>query len=667
MIRIRSTSLTIASLAFAVACGDDDTPNGPSNGGNGGNGGGPTQFTLTIENISGRGPLPGPISPGVWAVHDDSAQLFADGMEASMGIEAIAEDGMPSTMADAIAGAAGISSSAAFATPDGGSMGPAFPGDRYVLSFEAEDPTARLSLATMLVQSNDVFIAPRPEGIALFDADDAPIVGDITAELELWDAGTEANEAPGMGPNQAPRQAAGDTGRAEGVVGRFADSTRSLPQAPGIAELTVEEDGGAYTFTLRNVAMERGSLVTPIAPVFWAVHDDTYALFTDGEPDRGEGLETLAEDGGPGDLVMSAGSAGGVDAAGAQAVTVERPNDPPGPAMGGEAFRFEVTPSADYPYLTIAAMVVASNDVFLAFPAAGLRLVDESGNARAADDVQADARRMLAIWDAGTEANEVPGVGPYQPANQPGANMGPDDPNPNVRRYSDSTNDLADAPALFDVSVRAADGPGFMVRVENASGGTPFPAVLTPVAWAVHDDTATLFTPGAAASEAVERIAEDGMAGPLAGELGNLSGVSSAGVQANPVNGTAEGPIPPGNAYEFLVMPDADHRMLSIATMVVPSNDTFLAFGPSGVALLDETGAARSEADIASDIAQSLAAWDAGTELNQAGAAGPDQAPRQAAPDTGAAEGMGLIRTLASPVWAYPNVSDVIRATLTLE
>lgn len=35
---------------------------------------------------------------------------------------------------------------------------------------------------------------------------------DITAKLKLWDAGTEVNEYPGAGNNQAPRQSGPDTG-----------------------------------------------------------------------------------------------------------------------------------------------------------------------------------------------------------------------------------------------------------------------------------------------------------------------------------------------------------------------------------------------------------------------------------------------------------------------
>jgi hypothetical protein len=114
----------------------------------------------------------------------------------------------------------------------------------------------------------------------------------------------------------------------------------------------------------------------------------------------------------------------------------------------------------------------------------------------------------------------------------------------------------------------------------------------------------------------------------------------------------------------FSVTLDSDYRRLSIASMVVPSNDTIMAFGSDGIELLTAAGERRSNEDIAADIEVSLAAWDAGTERNQAGAAGPDQAPRQAGPNTGADEGNSTVRLLNDPVWRYPMLSDVLRVTI---
>lgn len=106
-----------------------------------------------------------------------------------------------------------------FVVPDGAAdPGPALPGDAYSFTFEAV-PGERLSFATLFVQSNDFFFVPPAGGIELFDGD-TPIEGDITAQISLWDAGTEVDQPLGVGADQAPRQAGPDTGAdQDGVVG----------------------------------------------------------------------------------------------------------------------------------------------------------------------------------------------------------------------------------------------------------------------------------------------------------------------------------------------------------------------------------------------------------------------------------------------------------------
>ena len=88
------------------------------------------------------------------------------------------------------------------------------PGGMYSFSFNA-GKGHYLSLATMFVQSNDLFYAPAMDGIPLYDGSGNAVTGDMTAMLNLWDAGTEVNEEPGAGPNQAPRQSGPNTGMDE--------------------------------------------------------------------------------------------------------------------------------------------------------------------------------------------------------------------------------------------------------------------------------------------------------------------------------------------------------------------------------------------------------------------------------------------------------------------
>ncbi len=71
----------------------------------------------------------------------------------------------------------------------------------------------------MLAATDDVFFGPKATGVALFDMSGAPISGDISDQISLWDAGTEGNEEPGIGPNTVTNQLAPNTGSAgEGKV-----------------------------------------------------------------------------------------------------------------------------------------------------------------------------------------------------------------------------------------------------------------------------------------------------------------------------------------------------------------------------------------------------------------------------------------------------------------
>ena len=60
-----------------------------------------------------------------------------------------------------------------------------------------------------------------------------------------------------------------------------------------------------------------------------------------------------------------------------------------------------------------------------------------------------------------------------------------------------------------------------------------------------------------------------------------------------------------------------------------------------------------------------ISLWDAGTEVNQEPGLGPDQAPRQKAPNTGASERkpVQLVKDVKDG-FTYPKVSEVLRVTI---
>ncbi|MCA8922733.1 MAG: spondin domain-containing protein [Planctomycetes bacterium] len=608
------------------------------------------RFEVVIENLSGETFLPTPFAPAAWAVHQSGVDPFVVGAPASAGLEALAEDGGPTAWVAELASTPGVTQQAEVgATP---------PGQVTRFEFSAEPGRdERLSLASMLVQSNDAFVSGSLE---LFDAQGNPVTQQLA--LTLYDAGTEVNEVPGAGAYQPARQPAPNMGPAEGTVHLANHAVRAFPPAGQLVQVDVRLDAGDLVFTLTNTGEATG-VRTPLAPVFWASHTAAWRAFEPGQPAPANGLTTLAEDGSPADLVTFAASEAAIGAFGAAAVTLERPTAPPGPAMPGERFEVRLTPDAAFPRLTLLAMIVESNDAFVSLGAEGLELFDATGALRPASELEAEARRSLALWDAGSEANQVPGAGAFQPARQPGPNTGPADADPTVRLYADGTNDLAgpQAGGVIDVTVSAGPAAGELtLTLTNTSGGK----ILAPAALILHEAGVRAFEPGQRASAGLERLAEDGNPSDWVAELAARPGVGSASVANTPVGAAAPGPLRPGSRYQAVLTPAAGARFLSLASMIVPTNDSFVATQPGGVELLTAGGTLRAPALIEAELRQALRAWDAGSEANQVGAAGPDQAPRQAAPNTGGDEGTGLVRPFADPVWSYPPTDRLIRITV---
>jgi hypothetical protein len=100
-----------------------------------------------------------------------------------------------------------------------------------------------------------------------------------------------------------------------------------------------------------------------VAPVLYLIHTNRAPLFTSGEPDRGKGLEALAEDGPTGPLEKSLKGHPGIVHVGSTDTPVGARS--PGDIWPGDAFEFKVSAKPGE-RLTIAAMFVQSNDLFYA-------------------------------------------------------------------------------------------------------------------------------------------------------------------------------------------------------------------------------------------------------------------------------------------------------------
>lgn len=332
-----------------------------------------------------------------------------------------------------------------------GTIGLIMPGESREYTFHAARGQ-HLSLATMFVQSNDLFFAPADNGFALYNAMGEAVTGDVTGYLELWDAGTEVNEEPGVGPNQAPRQSGPDTGMDENGTVRLLEDVADGYTYPAVGELiraTLAHDGGTeFTLTLENIS-DACDIPSPLAPGSWVVHNmDQMPIFTEGMP-ASEGLEDIAEDGdnsitdaeltensglvtpfAPGAYSLEAMlfETGSASSAAFEALAEDGDvsgyenvfNTPvgaggPAPIFPGESYSFTLEAAAG-DVLSLATMLIQSNDWVVG--ANGIELFEDGM------PVTGDITSQMAIYDSGTEVDEYPGAGPNQAPRQAGPDTG---------------------------------------------------------------------------------------------------------------------------------------------------------------------------------------------------------------------------------------------------
>jgi hypothetical protein len=235
---LRRVAAILVIALGAVACDDNDNDD---------NGAGPTEaraFAVRIENVSTPGTIAStrlngvvPLSPGVFAVYRDANPLFTVGSSADAGTERIAEDGDNAAEAAALGQVSGLQDGS-FASPGGADGMPTLgPGESVTFTISAAGGD-RLNFQTMFAQSNDWFYSLGANGLPLFNGD-TPVSGDVTSQVVLYDAGTEEDTGPGVGPDQAPVQAAPNTGPGDNdstirVPGGF-----TIPAAASVIRVTI--------------------------------------------------------------------------------------------------------------------------------------------------------------------------------------------------------------------------------------------------------------------------------------------------------------------------------------------------------------------------------------------------------------------------------------------
>lgn len=144
--------------------------------------------------------------------------------------------------------------------------------------------------------------------------------------------------------------------------------------------------------------------------------------------------------------------------------------------------------------------------------------------------------------------------------------------------------------SLIGSQVQAAE---YQVDIQNLTRGT----YLTPLLVSAHSSGATLFTPGTAASDSLQMMAEGGNISGLVADL--------AAVSATTVENPAAGLLAPGQSTTAMLDTGsaASNMYLSIAAMMLPTNDGFVAINSM---MLPTEGS----------VTWTGYAYDAGTEAN---------------------------------------------------
>ncbi len=176
--------------------------------------GDPAPLAEQMEYLEG---VSSDLSGLVWAVHDGDVALCGVGASASPGLEDLVEDGRSAALLDELAADAAVH---LYGLADRNNGSPVIePGEAVEFRFWAE-PGAHLEFVSAYLAANDKFVGACESGIALFDPDGVPRSGDLGWAVDLFDAGTEVDEPPGLGTNQFERQPRSGAGADEGEVVR---------------------------------------------------------------------------------------------------------------------------------------------------------------------------------------------------------------------------------------------------------------------------------------------------------------------------------------------------------------------------------------------------------------------------------------------------------------
>ncbi len=341
-----------------------------------------------------------------------------------------------------------------------------------------------------------------------------------------------------------------------------------------------------YLVTIENLTAGQ-----PFTPPVAVTHNRRTDVFSPGDA-ASPGIRGLAENGDVPGLVAELRADRRVDE-----IVVADAN---GPVLPGGSVTFEITAERNRRQLSIATMLICTNDGF-----AGLDSLRLPGARGKQTIVYADA------YDAGTEINTedfddlVPPCGPLTGVDSMGAGTGTSNPalaedgviahHAGITGAADLFPDLHGfAGPVAKITITRIDGAAvYEVEIENESDGQPF----TPPVVVTHRRAFDLFTVGHEAGAAVRGLAENGDVPGLVAAIEGRRGVS--GVFA------AAGPVLPDEETTLTVYAQPGARRITLASMLICTNDGFT--GLDGERLPRRIG---------ESVEYEANGYDAGTEIN---------------------------------------------------
>jgi Spondin_N len=345
-------------------------------------------------------------------------------------------------------------------------------------------------------------------------------------------------------------------------------------------------DERTYLVTIENLTAGQ-----PFTPPVAVTHNRRTGVFSPGEA-ASAGIQGLAENGDVPSLVAELQADPRVDE-----IVVADAN---GPVLPGGSVTFEITAERGRRRLSVASMLICTNDGFAGLDS--LRLPGARGKQTVA---YADG------YDAGTEINTedfddlVPPCGPLTGVDSMGAGTGMSNPalaeagviahHGGITGAADLQPDLHGFTSpVAKITITRIDGAAvYEVDIENESDGQPF----TPPVVVTHRRGFDLFTVGDEANGAIQGLAENGDVPGVVAAVEGRRGVSGVYVD--------NGPVLPDGETTLTVYAQPGARRITLASMLICTNDGFT--GLDGERLPRWVG---------ESVEYEANGYDAGTEIN---------------------------------------------------